>query len=221
MLPKKKKKLAVLKITSAPQEIFIPSIDIEESKSHCKQSVTSKQQIPAPEQRLEIPDCNQIQNLMPDLPAKNSTEIQSESDNVTNTVKVSESFIDSTSERNDKSDKSINNSLVEQNRQVDQSIPKIKRKSRKQMKIFDFGQITNLPKADTNEYYETVQNIFSFFNKRKSIPLILTVIHQSAGNLYEAIHRLAQEAYDFDENDYNFHFSSISAPQNDLEEYFQ
>lgn len=92
--------------------------------------------------------------------------------------------------------------------------------NKKQRKIFEFGCVTNLPKEDPDECYETVQKIYGYFNNKKSIPLILSVIHQSAGNIYEAIYRLASDAYDYDEENINFNYSSICAVSSDLKKYF-
>lgn len=91
---------------------------------------------------------------------------------------------------------------------------------KKQRKIFEFGSVTNLPKEDPDEFYETIQKIYTYFNNKKSIPLILSVIHQSAGNICEAVYRLASNAYDYNEDNIDFNYSSICSVPADLAKYF-
>ena len=106
--------------------------------------------------------------------------------------------------------------------------PKTKSKSKKvltvsdknQKKIFEFGNLTNLPQEDEDDFYNTVQDIYLFFNKKTSIPKILKAIHQSAGNVYEAVHRISVGAYDYDENEPDYSFSSIKGSPEDLIQYF-
>lgn len=107
------------------------------------------------------------------------------------------------------------------------STPKKQNKSKqvspnsgKQRKIFEFGKVTNLPKEDPDDFYDTIQQIYAYFNNKKSIPLILSVIHQSAGNIYEAIHRLAYNVYEYNEESIDLSYSSICSVSDDLAKYF-
>ncbi|OHT06858.1 hypothetical protein TRFO_25032 [Tritrichomonas foetus] len=93
-------------------------------------------------------------------------------------------------------------------------------KKPRQRKIFEFGNVSDLPPEDEDDFFSTVQSIYTFFNRKRPIPLIIAAIHQSAGDVYEAVHRIAAEAYDYTEGDADLSYASIAASPDLLCNYF-
>ena len=61
----------------------------------------------------------------------------------------------------------------------------------KQKSIFDFAIEINPPHPkNPDPFYATVENIYVFFNRERPIPVILEAIHQSAGNIPNAMQLL-------------------------------
>ncbi|OHS93432.1 hypothetical protein TRFO_11868 [Tritrichomonas foetus] len=72
---------------------------------------------------------------------------------------------------------------------------------------------------DDDPFYQTVTDIFSYFNQKISISSILYAIHISGGDVKKAIHKLKfSPPPPAESNDFTFH--KVSASKEQIESYF-
>lgn len=91
----------------------------------------------------------------------------------------------------------------------------------KQRSIFEFAQQVGPPLPENPDlYYSTIEKIYIFFNRQKSIPMILEAIHQSGGNVSEAINVLRRCKNTKKLSEIDFRFQTIRASSEQLEKYF-
>ena len=90
----------------------------------------------------------------------------------------------------------------------------------KQRSIFDFAIDTNTQPKHPDPFYATVENIYIFFNRERPIPVILEAIHQSAGNISNAMQILRNKKSIKKFSEIDFRFQAIKATSDQIEEYF-
>lgn len=229
----KKKKAPFLKLVPANMHMYESLNQDHQKTDSSTDSIDSEYDILKDDPIIEMLGGKQIEN-----PIKNSKDIQifqedESSQDELYTFKSQDPCIKKL--KSSKTTKNEEKKLIEKDTKPEKKQEKEKIKApskvenknkqsptsnKKQRKIFEFGSVTNLPKEDPDEYYETIQKIYTYFNNKKSIPLILSAIHQSAGNIYEAVYRLAADAYNYDEDSIDFSYSSIYATPSELAKYF-
>jgi hypothetical protein len=93
-------------------------------------------------------------------------------------------------------------------------------KGPRQRKIFDFVKSVGDEVEESDVFYETVMEIYRFFNRKKKIPVILTALHQSGGNVKAAVALLTGKGYG-DGLVIDFRYTAIDADPDDIERYFK
>lgn len=92
---------------------------------------------------------------------------------------------------------------------------------KKQTTIFSFAKSLDERLTDKNPYYQTVLDIYCFFNRKKSIPQILQSIHRNAGDIPRTVKSLAKKKQNSDNDTNDFNYKSIHASPDDIEYYLQ
>lgn len=69
------------------------------------------------------------------------------------------------------------------------------------------------------KYWQTVMQVYEYFNQQIDVPTILTAIHASAGNLLVAVQRLAKDPLDYNHHGDLLLHSQIEASKDQVQKY--
>lgn len=94
--------------------------------------------------------------------------------------------------------------------------PKVAR----QMKIFQFARSLDEEEVDDDSFYNTVNRIYVYFNRKRKISVILQAIHESGGSVRNAVELLRNKNYGND-GKLNFSIGRINADPCFVERYFR
>ena len=100
---------------------------------------------------------------------------------------------------------------------VEKKVPK---SPARQMKIFQFARSMENEEVDEDPFYNTVNSIYIYFNKKRKIPVILQAIHESGGSVRNAIDLLRNKNY-MSDGKLNFTPNTITADSYVIEQYFR
>jgi hypothetical protein len=90
----------------------------------------------------------------------------------------------------------------------------------KQRTIFDFAKSAETETASPDPFFQTVTEIYNFFNREKKIQHILIAIHQAGGNIRMALSILSDRAHGA-ELPIDFRAVTVIAPSDDAARYFK
>jgi hypothetical protein len=98
--------------------------------------------------------------------------------------------------------------------------PKPVHPTKGQKNIFDFAVPIEEGTVDADPFFQTVIEIYNFFNRKKKIPVILSAIHQSGGNVGAAV-TLLTNGKDGEDVKIDFQYKTVTSGPEDAERYFK